>query len=1070
MNIRYYLFTLCILLFISAGAANAENFISVVNLRCEYLQNPLGIDIPHPRFSWELTSEESGKKQKAYRIMVATDSLALKDNSADVWDTRKTAGNQTNQITYNGKALQANTLYYWKVCVWDEKGKASNWSAIARFFVGPLSFGDWKAQWIGETEYSVHPDDGYYPFSGFRSLSAAEPDAPRSLVIDLEKEQAFDALKLYPAYKRESSFPVRFNIEVSLTSDFAGSRKIVDEQERDVVIHPAEFYYKQFDTPVTARYIRLNVFRMAATAYQGRYEYNLSEIEILRDKENIALHKPVTASERSFHQYGWQDKLSSDAILITDGHIKPNQFSHLYDMKIPPSPLLRKEVSINKKVKNAFYSTSALGIYEAYINGEKVGNHCLAPEFTAYDKHLQYQTFDVSKLLKQGINVLGAMLADGWYAGPRHLTPHRGNYGYARRFLGQLTVFYDDGSVETFGTENSWKMQSQGPVTEAFYFTGEIYDARNEWKGWDKPGFNDSGWITPAAYPASSITGKLCAQMNEPVAIIRELDAVSVHKSGRNKYIFDLGQNIVGWCKLSLPYNPGQPVRMRYGEMLYNDGSLYTDNLRDAKPFDVYRPGDEAVVNYEPRFTYHGFRYVEVDGLTQIPQLNQIQGKMVASSSPVTGYFETSDKDINRLWENIRWTQWGNMISIPTDCPQRDERLGWMADAQIFSQTAIYNLDMAAFYTKWTRDMRDSQLEEGPFTDISPFDGVWQLFFNSPGWADAGVVIPWQLYRNYNDTAILSVQYEAMKKFVDYNDRNNPDHLWKNNKGGFGDWLNGNTINADGYPKTGGEIPEYVFSTAYFAYSAEILAKTAKRLGKAKDALHYSNLTASIKKAFAEKFVSADGKIEGDTQAGYAMALQLGLVPEQLRTKAAAHMAEAVKAYDYRLSTGIHTTIWIMNQLCNYGYEDVAYRLLTSRRFPSWFYSIDQGATTIWERWDGYVAGRGFQDPIMNSFNHVAFGAVGEWMYSHILGIRPDENQPGYRHFFIRPIPDSRLEWAKGSYRSIAGNIEVSWTNAKDVFTLNVTVPVNTEADVITPFENKTYRIGSGKHTFLVKK
>jgi alpha-L-rhamnosidase len=531
-----------------------------------------------------------------------------------------------------------------------------------------------------------------------------------------------------------------------------------------------------------------------------------------------------------------------------------------------------------------------------------------------------------------------------------------------------------------------------------------------------------------------------------------------------------MGQNMVGWCRITLPYNPKKTITLRYSEMLQDDGSLYMANMRAAKPEDVYNPADEQNIDYEPKFTYHGFRYVEVSGLTRSPQLDIIRGKMVASSSPETGVFITSNKDVNRLWENIRWTQWGNLISIPTDCPQRDEREGWMADAQIFSQTAIYNLDMAGFYTKWARDIRDSQLKDGRFPDYAPHDDKWRTFYNAPGWADAGVVIPWRVYQNYNDTKILSQQFEAVKKFVDFNHKHNPDLVWKNIRAhNYGDWLNGNTIRSNDYPKTGGQVPDDVFATGYFYYSTNILANMAKLLGKTEDYKKYSALASNIKKVFNEKFVSADGIIEGNTQAGYALALQFGLLPEELRVKAAAHMVEAIKAYDYRISTGIHSTIWMMKQLSEYGYDDIAYQLLLSRRFPSWFYSIDQGATTIWERWDGYVAGRGFQDAGMNSFNHVAIGAVGEWMYSHILGIRLDESQPGYRHFYIKPQPGKDLEWAKGSYHAITGNIEVSWTNKDKTFILDINVPVNTEATVVTPFDNKTYRVGSGKYSYTVK-
>jgi alpha-L-rhamnosidase len=791
-----------------------------------------------------------------------------------------------------------------------------------------------------------------------------------------------------------------------------------------------------------------------------QHEFGLIGIDVFSAGKIIASKKQAPVSDYLVEGGDWEPNV------FIDGYLKWERLND-YFSNIPPSPLLRKEISVNKKVKRAFYYASALGIYEAYINGKKVGNRIFAPEFTDYDSHLQYQTFDVSGLLQNGANVLGVTLADGWYAGARWSHPLRGGYGFFRKFLGQLMIYYEDGTSETVITDGTWKYLAQGPVTEASFFKGEIYEAKNEQKGWNNVGYNDSEWIAATVYPDEKTN--LCAQMNEPITIIKELEAVSLKKIGENKYIFDMGQNMVGWCRITLPYNPQKTITLRYSEMLQDDGTLYMANMRAAKPEDVYNPAGEQSIDYEPKFTYHGFRYVEVSGLTQSPHLNIIRGKVVASSSPETGVFITSNKDINKLWENIRWTQWGNLISIPTDCPQRDEREGYLADAQIFSQTAIYNLDMAGFYTKWVRDIRDSQLKDGRFPDFAPHDGKWVTFYNAPGWADGGVIVPWRVYQNYNDTKILSQHYEAVKKFVDFNHRHNPDLVWKNLRShNFGDWLNGNTVSSNDYPKNGGQVPGDVFATGYFYYSTDILANMAKLLGKTEDYKKYSALASSIKHVFNEKFVSADGIVEGNTQAGYALALQFGLLPEELRTKAAANMVEAIKAYGYRISTGIHSTVCMMKQLSEYGYDDIAYRLLLNRSFPSWFYSIDQGATTIWERWDGYVAGRGFQNAGMNSFNHVAIGAVGEWLYGYILGIRLDESQPGYRHFYIKPRPGKDLEWAKGSYHAITGNIEVSWTNRDKTFTLDINVPVNTEATVVTPFDNKTYKVGSGKYSFTV--
>ena len=1040
--------------------AQAQTTLSVANLRCEYLQNPLGIDVPQPRFSWELVSSGKNKKQSARQIIVATDPALLAAGKADAWESGKIQCNQSNQVHYGGKALKPFTYYYWKVGVWDEQGKQS-WSAVAKFSTGAFSPSDWKAQWIGDDEAAVTPSNKYYTHVGYYCDASLLPSVDKWVVIDLGSKRAVDEIRLHPASNREKHFPLHFAAELASTPDFNDAVLLAGEIWDTVHVKSLP-YVRKLDEPRSGRYFRLKVNRLASKGRKG-YEYGLAEIEVLDKGKNLALNCPVEVSDTKI-EYDWGDsETGCPPSTLTDGVLKrhtPGYFS-----EIPPSPLLRKEITINKKVKHALYHLSALGVYEARINGKKVGTQILAPEWTDYDHHVQYQTYEVSHLLQSGANALGAMLADGWYAGARWSHPGRGGYGgYARKFFAQLVIYYEDGTSETVVSDNTWNYLAQGPITQATFFGGEEYEARNEQTGWDKAGYKATQWVKPVVSAAPKTV--FCAQMNEPIAVIEEIKPVAFHKVGDKKYIFDLGQNIVGWCRLMLPYNPAGEIKLRYAEVLNDDKTLYTDNLRGARQIDVYRPDREKKIDYEPRFTYHGFRYVEIEGLTQTPQLNNVLGKFVASSSPKTGTLLTSNKDINKLWENIRRTQWGNLISVPTDCPQRDEREGWMGDAQVFAQTAIYNLDMAGFYTKWMRDIRDDQLEDGRLPDISPNDGLWDAFYNAPGWADAGVIIPWRVYQNYNDTVILAQQYECIKRFVDFNHRRNPDLLWRFSRGHmYGDWLNGDEINAADYPKKGGRVDNDIFSTAYFAYSTEILAKTAARLGKSAEGKYYAALAEGIRRAFTEKYVSEDGTIEGNTQAGYAIALELGLLPEALRAKAAARMVDAVKAYDGRMSTGIHTTIRLMNQLSEYGYSDVAYQLLTSRRFPSWFYSIDQGATTIWERWDGYVAGRGFQNPGMNSLNHVAIGAVGEWLYRHMLGIQYDESQPGYSHFYIKPQPGKILEHAEGSYRSIAGKIDVSWTCRNKQFTLDVNIPANTEATIVLP-DGQSKKTGSGKYSF----
>lgn len=1048
-----------------SSLCSAAASVIIENPRCEYLHRPLGIDVSKPRFSWELRSKQQGKLQHGYQILVSTDSVALSKHHADSWDSGKVPGSSTNQIHYQGNPLKSHTFYYWKVRSWDEEDTPSAWSEISRFSTGMLSSLDWKAQWIGDPKVTEDSVDRYNPHLGYFSEQSISPYTQKWIAIDLGKVQEVDAIKLHPIRNAQNLFPLHFKIELSSEPDFVTS-EIISWALNDTMATESPFAHALTE-PKSGRYVRVTISRLPLIA-NGQYGYGLAEIEILQNGRNIALNKAVSVSDtRLDNRWSENDRKWNAKHLLTDGFLAPVGGS--YYKNIPPSPLLRKELFIDKRITQAFYYTSALGIYESYINGTKVSSQILAPEWTDYAKHVQYQTYEVSHLLKRGENVLGAMLADGWYAGGRWSHPGRGGYGdYARKFIGQLVIEYDDGTSETIITDGSWRYLAQGPITQVTMFGGEHYDAKNENYGWDRPGFDDSAWMNATVHGIQE--AKLCAQMNEPIAVICELHPIAVHQVDSQKYVFDLGQNMVGWCQLLLPYNPQQPITLRYAEVLNDDGTLYTGNLRGATQTDEYHPAVEKKVNYEPRFTYHGFRFVEVDGLTHPPALADIIGKMVASSSPETGTFETSDTSINKLWENIKWTQLGNMISVPTDCPQRDEREGWMGDAHIFAQTAIYNLDMAAFYTKWVRDIRDNQLVDGRLPDFAPHDGHWVHFYNVPGWADAGVIVPWRVYQNYNDTVILAEQYDCMKRFIDFVHRHNPDLRWRSARGNmYGDWLNGNTIVSDDYPKTGGQVPNDVYSTAYFAYSTAILAKTARLLGKESDHSYYQELAANIRKTFVEHYVSDDGTIEGNTQAGYALALELDLLPLDLRSKAAAHMVESIKDYDYRISTGIQTTVRLMNQLSEYGYSDIAYKLLTSRRFPSWLYSIDQGATTIWERWDGYVSSRGFQDPGMNSFNHVAIGAVGEWMYRHMLGIQVDDSQPGYRHFHVKPQPGEGIDWIKGSYRAITGTIAVAWKNRDGKFTLAVSVPANTEATIVMPYSGETHRVMSGEHSFVAQ-
>ena len=1060
MKILWFNFLALLSTFLAYGG-NQNTDLKISNLRTEYLVNPVGIDVTQPRLSWELISAKRAQSQSAYQILISTDSLSLAKDVANVWDSKKVESDRTSQVRYTGGKLVSKTNYFWKVRVWDAGKNVSSWSAIASWSMGMLNKADWQAHWIGAPEENVPDSAKYNIWHSFQSGFSATQNAGNQWVdVDLGLQQEIRQLKLYPVdYKLHANgylFPKRFKILVSATADFKKSMVIADESAQDYDQKGLGPYSKPI-TPTTGRYIRVIVNKLRKTD-EGKYAYALAELEALTaNEENTALKKPVVASipyttYPAFSAENWTPaKLTDGAYTGSSANRKP------FKSSIPASPLLRKTFTVTKKVKRATLYASALGMYEMTINGKKAGNQVLAPEWTDYHERVQYQTYDVTKSLKKGVNVIGAVLADGWYAGGLFSHPDRGSYGFDRRLIGQLELLFDDGTRTHIVTDASWKLLENGPVQTASLFDGENFNAKLVPAKWMEPDFDDSTW--KPAIVDKTIAKTLNAQLNEPIRVIQEITPVKVVRVKDGTYIFDLGQNIAGWVNLKLPYNPAQNITFRHGEVLDETGQLYVSNLRAAKQIDVYTPGLEKNINYEPRFTYHGFRYVEISGLTQEPKLTNVTGKVVASAAPLAGAFESSSSDLNKLWTNILWTQRGNMHSVPTDCPQRDERAGWMGDAQVFAQTSIFNLDMSAFFTKWTRDIADCQRADGRYPDYAPQVDKWNRYCNAPGWSDAGVLVPWRMYENYGDTAILARQYASMKLYIQHILKTNPDLLWKNERGNmYGDWLNGNTIIADDYPKEGGKVDNDIYSTAFFGQSTRVVSRVAKLLGHQRDYVFYDSLANAIKARFVREYVAEDGTIAGNTQAAYALALEFDLVPEKLQKQAAAHMVQAIKVYDYRISTGIQSTIRLMNQLSEYGYADVAYKLLESRRFPSWIYSIDQGATTIWERWDGYVKNRGFQNVGMNSFNHYAIGAVGEWMYRSILGINADS--AGYKHFTIKPRLGGSLTWAKGSYNSIAGKIAVDWKVDKGTFQLAVQIPANTTATVFLPTGKSTSENG----------
>ncbi|MFB4295776.1 family 78 glycoside hydrolase catalytic domain [Actinomadura sp. NTSP31] len=706
---------------------------------------------------------------------------------------------------------------------------------------------------------------------------------------------------------------------------------------------------------------------------------------------------------------------------------------------LAPCPHLRRAFTIDKPLVRARAYVSARGLYELRLNGRRAGDAELAPGWTEYRHRVLYQTYDVGDLLREGGNVVGAVLADGWWSGFVGFDSrrHAQHYGEAPQLIVQLLLDFADGSRRWVLSDGDWR-EHPGPIRHSDLLMGEYVDARREPPGWDEPGFDDGGWRPVLV--AGTDTGVLRAAPDRPVRVLEELPARSVERRADGRFIVDLGQNMVGRVRLTVRGAPsGSRIRLRHAEIL-DDGELYVDNLRTAEATDVYVTAGRDVEVFEPRFTFHGFRYVEVTGHPGDLAGQDVTGRVLHSDTPWTGEFACSDETVMRLQSNIRWGQRGNFVSVPTDCPQRDERLGWLADAQVFLPTACRNADVAAFFARWMRDVVDAQHADGAFPDVAP--ELCMTREGAPAWGDGGVIIPWHLYREYGDRRVLERGFPAMKAWVDHVHRNNPGLLWRHRVGNhYGDWLQ---VNA--------ETPRDVLATAYFARSTELVARTAEVLGAESDAKHYGALHTAIRDAFIDAFVDAgEGHVAGGTQTGYLLALAFGLLPEHAVPAAVNRLAADIEARDHHLTTGFVGVALLCPVLAAHGRHDLAYALLHQDTYPSWAYSIRHGATTIWERWDGWTEEHGIKPPAMNSFNHYSLGSVGEWLYGGVAGIGQAPGSVAYRELRLAPAVGGRLTWARARQETARGTVECGWSLEAGRLRLQVAVPPGVDAVLTVP-------------------
>jgi alpha-L-rhamnosidase len=1023
----------------AAGAVNepASSPAKADYLRCEYRVDPLGIDVCQPRLSWEMQDARRGAAQSAYQILAATSAEKLAAGEADLWDSGKVTSAQSAQIVYAGKPLASRTQCFWKVRLWDAQGNPTAYSEPAKWSMGLLEPGDVQAKWIGVEGPMIHPAKGtkidlegcsWVWFEEKGGDPMATPKGPRFFRGSVTIPPGRRIARATALIGADDSFEFFVNGRPS-----SRGQSFKEPQTVDITHH--------LDRPTNTLAVVATNATPGPAGLIGKIKIELEQGEPIVQ----CIDGSWKATDKSAPGWNTPDGDASawpNAKVIAKFGDQPWGKVAAGATGVLGCPQFRKEFDVKQPIRRATVYASALGCYRLEINGKPVGDDYFTPDWTDYKTRVYYNTYDVTDLVRgDAVNAIGGTLAGGWYAGAIGWKTERFNYGTEPKLWAQLELELADGTRQVVVTDESWKT-AFGPYLEGEFLAGEHYDARQELGKWSQTGFDAAAWKPVKA------TGKIDAKLEAfPGVNVREtgrIEPIGITEPEPGVFVFDMGQNFAGFAQLKAKGPAGTKIVLRFAEMLNPDGKIYTTNLRGARATDTYVLKGEGEEVWQPRFTFHGFRYVEVTGYPGRPTKEALTGIAINSVTPMVGSFQCSSPMVNQLYSNILWTQRANFISVPTDCPQRDERLGWTGDAQVFIRAASYNADVAAFFTKWLVDLEDAQTKDGAFTDVAPI--VLGLGHGTAAWADAGTICPWTTYWVYNDKRVLEKHYGAMARWVEFCKQHSKDLLRPAE--GYGDWL---SIKAD--------TPKEVLATAYFAYSTDLTAKAARVLGKEAEAKEFEALFEQIKAAFNKAYVSDDGHIKGDTQTGYVLALWFNLLPEGKREAAQRYLVEDIQKRDMHLSTGFNGTAYLMPTLAAIGHNDVAYRLLLNDTFPSWGYSIKHGATSIWERWDGWTADKGFQDPGMNSFAHYSFGAVARWMFQSVAGI--DTDGPGYERLIIRPEPNEGLSWVKASYRSLHGSIASEWKTTDQGLTLEVTVPANTTATVYVPAD-KPERVTEG--------
>jgi alpha-L-rhamnosidase len=1008
---------------VSAPArAELPSSLRVDSLQADGLDEPKALHAPKVRLSWKLHAARRDTRQTAYRIGVASSREKAVAGSFDLWDSGKVESPRSFDIAYAGMPLASRARCHWTVTVWDDRGAQAS-SAIASWEMGLIAPTDWQGGWVA-AETGLIRDDR---LAGFRWMSgqAAGSDTGRSFRLAFDLPEAAELL-IYTATTRPPEamidgavLPLPPRDPVAFGPPPPNRNNLSAKPGRHVLSLFVP-HAPHRDTPAIEPRAAMLV---RATLRSGRI------LHFAGDRLTTISGKPADWSKPGADERGWSPATaaqpSGDAPFPGHGAF-----------------LLRRPFSTRGPIRSARLYVSALGAYVPMLNGQKVGDALLAPEWTDFQRHLLYRAYDVTALLKPDANTLGAMVGDGWYGS--YLAP-AGRFGFGGpplRLRAQLEIEYADGGQQTVASDEGWSV-SHAAITSSEIYDGEDVDARLDQPGWSTPEFRpDHRWEAARTVETPAI--EMLGSAVQPINSTLTLQPKSVTPRGAGSVVVDFGQNFAGWIRLKTRGEAGRTIRMRFAELLLEDGSVDQSNLRAARAADTWiLRGDPAGERFEPHFTYHGFRYVQIDGLAGPLSAADVEGIVIHSGLPETGQLMLAQYVPQRMWQNGLWSQRSNFVGIPTDCPQRDERLGWMGDAHVFWDAACFNMDAAAFTRKFMRDVRDGQREDGAFPDIAPdndrahFTGPG----SSPGWADAGVFLPWTSWRRFGDTAVIDEHWQAMERFLASIRAANPDLIWRNKRGNdYGDWLA-----LDGKEPGDPTTPKDLVGTAFWKGAADALAEMADATGRSDAATRYRQLSTSLAKAFNAAYVRPDGSIGNGSQTGYILALQFGILPEALHKSAADRLVADIVRRGTLLSTGFLGTPYSLDVLAQAGHRSLVYDLLLRTAYPSWGYMIAHNATTIWERWNGDVGSR-----VMNSFNHYALGAVAGFMFRRIAGIDPVE--PGFRRFRFDPVYDPRMPTGGGRYESRSGPIATKWQQGSGGgFSVEISVPANARCTLCLP-------------------